>query len=1198
MSENTIRKTRGGKTSSSHNRITSFFLVIGLLLLVSTAGANEYEGGIPLQTVKDGVVSGGLYFDSYPGFGTSAYKAFTLPSHKSIEWARVYVGVYCGHKQNNYQGTATVNLDTNGDGKADILLGNEELNVPYSYPGERGTGPVSVGSHGNRVTSDYLFWYDVREQVSGNRIGVDVKTAKINPSFDGRIKFIALVVAYNDEDGDKIYYWINQGHDPLCYLDDNGYTGETSFDTSRVISSEDREYSAILSSMYMASEDGIYTFNGDELAGNGAPQGPYFGSESWDVTDSVSFDDDSTLQYQRSGDYFKLPLAFLTVGFKEQPEGTLEITSNPPGAQIILDGEETGKTTNQTLTSIPAGEHTVQVMLLYDPRYRELEEKTVNVINRETSTIHFEIPQINGTLDISSEPDEAWIYLDGKNTSVQSYALLEDIIIGDHTILLKKAGYLDANATFSLEEDDTETVELILQEDTGNISINANNSSETGGYSGKSLSLYNHSSVRGGLAIMDSEGYSGLLGKDMSAAYPVTVNLTPNATVRDARLYVYTTWSYDADTLQGKPASLRADLNGNPLTKDRTYSDRKGNGTYDYPVETHCYTIDGNATVNQMLLFTITNNGEKPDKFAVYGVMLLVIYDDPAGTVSEYWIGEGADTVYANPEFGISSDNAVTRMTFSGTINTTGILWGELYVVSTASSGAAGDDNRITFNDRQWQNQLTSGSSGISIARMNVSGQVRKSGNKAGVGSVIERTKGDYMENRNLILVITGTGDGETADTSSPAEEGEENGSPELTLGGLTGTANLTGTLILATGPVEETLNQSGKYYSIRVLSNPPGAMISADYAYCGKTTPDTIDGLDAGNHTISIEMPGFDTIEERICLTNNQTLTFDLQTRGTSVLSAEKIAGDHPELMDQETYGGIFVTSNPDNWIIYVDGKNTGSLTPNIIYGLSPGKHTVQVKEQKTTPRYLRGLITMPIEKKEVWVEKGMLNTVSFRSFENPYLAGPVINSTTYRNSIFTLNGKLQKFRIPQKVNLQASQNYITIMEDGMYITHTIFSGNDSEISVEPRDYTLNSVWVESDPPGADIYVDGFATGMTTPYQVDNMSDQAHLIMVSKPGYYPLESTVYIAGSDLVRRFVLEPYLYGTLTVESNPAGGKIYINGKDTGKKTPYSFQYMDVGEYTVKVVQNSTKALYEDFIVEPYRMNELNLTLKKKK
>ncbi|MFA5222033.1 MAG: DUF3344 domain-containing protein, partial [Methanoregula sp.] len=116
-------------------------LIIGIAFLVSIASANPYYGGIPLRTEQNGVVSGGLWFDAYQGFARSAQKSFALPKYTTIEWARVYVGVYCGHMQNNYNGIAHVTFDRNGDGTYETNLGDESLNVPYTFPGDGGSGP-------------------------------------------------------------------------------------------------------------------------------------------------------------------------------------------------------------------------------------------------------------------------------------------------------------------------------------------------------------------------------------------------------------------------------------------------------------------------------------------------------------------------------------------------------------------------------------------------------------------------------------------------------------------------------------------------------------------------------------------------------------------------------------------------------------------------------------------------------------------------------------------------------------------------------------------------------------------------------------------------------------------------------------------------------------------------------------------------
>ncbi len=89
-----------------------------LLCLVGVAAADPYVGGIPLTTVQSGTVSGGVYVDaSLDDFGPQdVAKTFaSIPDVSDIVWARLYVVVYCGHMENNYQGNATITFDGNGD---------------------------------------------------------------------------------------------------------------------------------------------------------------------------------------------------------------------------------------------------------------------------------------------------------------------------------------------------------------------------------------------------------------------------------------------------------------------------------------------------------------------------------------------------------------------------------------------------------------------------------------------------------------------------------------------------------------------------------------------------------------------------------------------------------------------------------------------------------------------------------------------------------------------------------------------------------------------------------------------------------------------------------------------------------------------------------------------------------------------------
>ena len=136
--------------------------LVMLLLVVTPVMADDWVGGIPLETVESDVVSGGLYHDAVFGFThagpngtitdgqTTVEKVFTLPPHTEVKWARLYIGVYCGNMKNNYPVNLEVNFDGDGDGTYDQTW-NEHLNTAYTYPGEGGSGPIDLGN-GNRVT--------------------------------------------------------------------------------------------------------------------------------------------------------------------------------------------------------------------------------------------------------------------------------------------------------------------------------------------------------------------------------------------------------------------------------------------------------------------------------------------------------------------------------------------------------------------------------------------------------------------------------------------------------------------------------------------------------------------------------------------------------------------------------------------------------------------------------------------------------------------------------------------------------------------------------------------------------------------------------------------------------------------------------------------------------------------------------------
>jgi len=127
---------------------------------------------------------------------------------------------------------------------------------------------------------------------------------------------------------------------------------------------------------------------------------------------------------------------------KITPGGSIAVTSVPTGAAIYLDGVDTGKVTNGTLTAVPAGTHNVTVTLAgYAPKSSQ-----VTVVAGQTVPAHFDLVPV-GSIYVTSVPAGATIFLDNNNTGVVTNGTLTDIPAGNHTVMVKLAGYYDSTSS-------------------------------------------------------------------------------------------------------------------------------------------------------------------------------------------------------------------------------------------------------------------------------------------------------------------------------------------------------------------------------------------------------------------------------------------------------------------------------------------------------------------------------------------------------------------------------------------------------------------------------------------------------------------------------------------------------------------------------------------------------------------------------
>lgn len=110
----------------------------------------------------------------------------------------------------------------------------------------------------------------------------------------------------------------------------------------------------------------------------------------------------------------------------------------------------------------------------------------------------------------------------------------------------------------------------------------------------------------------------------------------------------------------------------------------------------------------------------------------------------------------------------------------------------------------------------------------------------------------------------------------------------------------------------------------------------------------------------------------------------------------------------------------------------------------------------------------------------------------------------------------------------------------------------------------------VNSDPSGADLYLDGQLVGVT-PYEGVALSGRYQL-EARKNLYLPVKKEVFIRGGETQRENLRLKPNFGFLKITSQPEGAQVFIGDRPMGQ-TPYTSPEMDKGQYSLKL----SKSLY---------------------
>ncbi len=144
--------------------------------------------------------------------------------------------------------------------------------------------------------------------------------------------------------------------------------------------------------------------------------------------------------------------------------GTLSINSNPPGAQVIVDGQA-GGVTPLTLT-LKAGSHNVELRGTGEPR-----TIPVTITAGTQVSQYIELPKVTafGELQVRSEPPGALVTVDGIPRG-KAPVLVESLAAGEHTVVLDADG-ANIKQTVSVEAGMTASLVVPLTAATENAPV-------------------------------------------------------------------------------------------------------------------------------------------------------------------------------------------------------------------------------------------------------------------------------------------------------------------------------------------------------------------------------------------------------------------------------------------------------------------------------------------------------------------------------------------------------------------------------------------------------------------------------------------------------------------------------------------------------------------------------------------------------
>jgi ligand-binding sensor domain-containing protein len=154
-------------------------------------------------------------------------------------------------------------------------------------------------------------------------------------------------------------------------------------------------------------------------------------------------------------------------------------------------------------------------------------------------------------------------------------------------------------------------------------------------------------------------------------------------------------------------------------------------------------------------------------------------------------------------------------------------------------------------------------------------------------------------------------------------------------------------------------------------------------------------------------------------------------------------------------------------------------------------------------------------------------------------------------------------------------------------------------ELSISPEEAkpVNGMLYIDSNPQGAEIYLDGKNTGDITPDTIFWLQEKTYQIVLKKTLFKDTTTYLKVTADQVTSRFfdyTTNPNMRGSFYLESNPSNADIFIGDSATGQRTPGTVSNLYPGEYEIQVKKSGCWPEKIKVLIESVRTKHYFTTL----